>query len=109
MKNKIFLKQIKAMLLIMLLLQLGCSDIQEHKEAIEVKQENIKTDTITVKGMTCVGCEVSLEKSILKIKGITKAKASASQNNLFLQYDKTKTNKEEIVKAINHAGYTTKE
>ena len=70
-----------------------------------VKKSNIVTKTIGVKGMTCVGCEVTLEKSIKKVHGVVAVQASASDKNAVIQYDKTKTDEATVTKMIEKMGY----
>ena len=70
-----------------------------------VKKSNIVTKTIGVKGMTCVGCEVTLEKSIKKVHGVVAVQASASDKNAIIQYDKTKTDENTVTKMIEKMGY----
>jgi copper chaperone CopZ len=78
-------------------------------KTVYIKASNIKKETIPVAGMTCLGCEVTLEKGISKIKGVAKAKASSTNDNVVVEYDSTKTNKSAIVNAIKKAGYEAQE
>ena len=91
-------------LIVLLLAFLGCT--QEKKQKIvEVKASNIVQKRIGVEGMTCVGCEVTLEKALSKVEGVVKVKASAKHNEAYISYDKSKTDKEAIAKEIKEAGY----
>lgn len=74
-------------------------------KTVIVKKSNIVTKTIGVKGMTCVGCEVTLEKSIKKVHGVVAVKASASGKNAVIQYDKTKTDEAKVTQVIKEMGY----
>ena len=74
-------------------------------KTVIVKKSNIVTKTIGVKGMTCVGCEVTLEKSIKKVHGVVAVKASASGKNAVIQYDKTKTDEAKVTQVIKAMGY----
>ncbi len=86
------------------LIFIGC-DSTEKKQVI-VKQSDIVLKTIGIEGMTCVGCEVTLEDSISKIEGVVKVKASVASDSATVSYDKTKTNLAEITKTIKSEGYT---
>jgi len=86
----------------------GCSS-QENKKTVYVKASDIIKETILVDGMTCLGCEITLEKEILKVAGVTKAKASSSDDKVVVEFDKTKTDKDGIVNAIKNAGYKAQE
>jgi len=85
----------------------ACSS--QEKETIYINKSDVKSETISVNGMTCLGCEVTLEKSISKIEGIIKVKASVKNDNVVLEYDQTKTDREQIINAIQEAGYQAKE
>ncbi len=78
---------------------------QSRAQTIVVKTSNIEHKKISVLGMTCVGCEVTLESTLKKIVGIVNVKASHSDKVVVVDYDKTKTNMAEITHAINEAGY----
>jgi len=97
------------MIITLLLVGLSCSTsilAQEKSNTIVVKSSDVIQTKIGVKGMTCVGCEVSLERSISKVPGVVKAKASASNDTAVIEYDKTKTDVESIMKNIKKSGYT---
>ena len=85
----------------------ACSS--QEKETIYINKSDVKSETISVNGMTCLGCEVTLEKSISEIEGIIKVKASVKNDNVVLEYDQTKTDRGKIIKAIKEAGYQAKE
>ena len=86
----------------------GCS-AQENQKTEYIKASNIKKEIIPVDGMTCLGCEISLEKAILQEDGIAKVKASHTDKHVVIEYDKTKTDTSTLIKAIKNSGYTTKE
>ena len=61
--------------------------------------------TITVKGMTCAGCEFNVETGIKKLKGIIRAKADFKQEKVKVRFDKGRVKIEDIIRAINKTGY----
>lgn len=73
------------------LLFVACDAKNAKTEVITVKSSNLMKETVAVKGMTCVGCETRFEKSILKMKGVVKFKASSQNNTASLEFDKSKT------------------
>lgn len=94
------------LMLISIVLLSSCKSKKEQpKEKIFVKASNLVTKNIGVKGMTCVGCEVTLEGNLSKIKGVVKVKASASNDEAVITFDKTKTDELTIIKAIADSGY----
>jgi len=96
----------KSILLIFIIFNvlLSCNS-KSNKETVVVKQSDIVRTHIGVKGMTCVGCEVTLEHSLTKIIGVVNAKASANKNEAVIEFDQTKTNQQAIEKEISKVGY----
>jgi len=79
-----------------------------EKQVVVVHKKDVLKELIPIEGMTCVGCEVSLENAVLGIKGVTYIKASAKDNSAVVEFDKTKTDLEAIKKAIQTKGYIAK-
>lgn len=77
-----------------------------EKEIVIVNQSNIKTTEFKISGMTCAGCEEHVNHEVNKLSGIVSSKASYERGNAIIEFDKSKTNKSEIEKAINSTGYT---
>jgi len=82
----------------------SCSNNKSNK-AIIIKQQDIIQKKIGVNGMTCVGCEVTLEDNVKKIKGVVTVKASHTKNEAIIEFDSTKTNIIKISNEIRKAGY----
>ena len=78
---------------------------KEAPKVVMVKKSNVFKKVIEVEGMTCVGCEVTLEKSVKSLPGIISFKASAKDNNAKVEFDKSQTNIDEIMEAIGKTGY----
>lgn len=78
------------------------------KEVIYVKTENLQTASFDIKGMTCASCEEHINHSVNEIKGVTKVNSSYKQGKTTIEYDKTKTDLNEIKKAITKTGYSIK-
>ncbi len=81
------------------------SSDKKAKKVIVVKESDIVKKNISVNGMTCVGCEVTLEESISKIEGVVSVKASHKENKAIIEFDSTKTDIKTIKKTIKKAGY----
>lgn len=75
------------------------------KKVIVVKASNIVQKNVGVNGMTCVGCEVTLEENISKIEGVVSVKASHKENKVTIAFDSTKTAIKTIKKTIKELGY----
>jgi len=87
-----------------LLISCSTSDNKSKKEII-IKESDIVKESIAVNGMTCVGCEVTLEKNISKIIGVVRVKASHTDNEAIIEFDSTKTNVDAIINIIKDSGY----
>ena len=84
----------------------SCSSSDDKNEkVIVVKESDLVLESIGVDGMTCVGCEVTLEENISKIEGVVSVKASHSEKKATIEFDSTKTDIKTITKTIKESGY----
>lgn len=67
-----------------------------------------KTITIAVEGMTCTGCEGTVQENVAKIAGVTSVKASHLDSTAVVSFDSTQTNLTAIGDAVSEAGYVFK-
>ncbi|MHB8502020.1 MAG: heavy-metal-associated domain-containing protein [Candidatus Acidiferrales bacterium] len=58
---------------------------------------------LKVSGMTCGGCAGMVEKSMLKVEGVTTAKVDYKTGKAQVQFDSQRTTPEKIVAAFNQA------
>ena len=65
----------------------------------------MKTDKFDVRGMTCSACVSHVEKSVGKLDGVKAVQVSLLTNSMMVDFDETVLNKEEITRAVEHAGY----
>lgn len=77
-----------------------------EKEIIVVNKANIQVVNIEIDGMTCNSCEEHINHSVNKLEGILKIESSYQNGNSLIEFDKSKTNIEEIEQAVNSTGYT---
>lgn len=61
---------------------------------------------LEIKGMTCVSCEMRIEKELNKIEGIKAVKAVYSQSKLSVTFDKDKISLDRIIHAVEELDYT---
>ena len=61
---------------------------------------------LTIEGMSCQHCVMSVKKAVENITGVTSAEISIG--NAKVTFDGSKTNRNEIAKAIEDAGYKVK-
>ncbi len=60
---------------------------------------------IPVQGMECASCVQRIEKSLLQIKGVTKAVANVALGKTLVEYIPSETGLDEIKRGIESAGY----
>jgi copper chaperone CopZ len=72
---------------------------------IELSQDNLETAKFNIIGMTCTGCEEHITHAVNILDGIQSVDANYGKGHASVQFDKTKTNKDQIIKAINATGY----
>jgi mercuric ion transport protein len=72
-----------------------------------VPQANLQQAKLEIKGMTCAGCESSVNHALFSKKGVVETKASYQAGMAKVMYDPTLTNPEVLKKAIEEeVGYT---
>lgn len=69
-----------------------------------VERINIKKIILKIEGMTCSACSSSLEKSLLKLDGITKVKVSLKDKTATI-YSSVSIPEEDIIDTINKLDY----
>lgn len=73
-------------------------DLQMEASVIEV----------SIGGMTCTGCEQTIQASVGKLDGIKSIKASHTAANALIEYYPSLVDSLKIKEAINGSGYTVK-
>ena len=104
MKIKNILFVLLAIISVSVLTSCSSSD-KKPKKVIVIKESDIVRENIGVNGMTCVGCEVTLEDNISKIEGVVSVKASHTNKDAIIEFDSTKTDINTITKTIRESGY----
>jgi copper chaperone CopZ len=87
----------------------GCSGKSTSTDAAKtsVAVAN-KTATLAIEGMTCTGCENTIQEAVTKVAGVTAIKASHLDSTAVVSFDSTKTSIAAIGDAIKEAGYEFK-
>lgn len=78
----------------------GCCSIKKHKEEKIVK-------TISIEGMQCNHCKMTVEKVLGAIDGVTKVDVSLENKNAVIESNKEIAN-DTIKKVIEEAGFEVK-
>ena len=65
----------------------------------------MRKTTISIMGMHCASCAVRIEGILRKGKGVISANVNYATGKASVEYDEKKTNEEELVNAVERAGY----
>lgn len=64
-----------------------------------------QTVTLSVPGMTCAACPITVRKALSKVDGVEKVVVSFEKKQAVVTYDDAKTNVGALTKATENAGY----
>jgi periplasmic mercuric ion binding protein len=73
-----------------------------------VKKGN-KTVQLKITGMTCAGCSDHVTQTLESVKGVSKVDLEYPGDVATVEYDATKTNKEELIAAVEKINYNAEE
>jgi periplasmic mercuric ion binding protein len=68
----------------------------------------VKTVTLSVPGMTCGLCPITIKKAVSRVAGVTKVEASYDTKQAVVTFDDAKTTVEALTKATADAGFPSK-
>jgi periplasmic mercuric ion binding protein len=64
-----------------------------------------RTVTLSVPGMTCVTCPMTVKKALTRVVGVKQAEVSFEKREAVVTFDDAKTNVAVLTKATKNAGY----
>ena len=64
-----------------------------------------KTVTLSVPGMTCAACPITVKKALTKVDGVQKVEVSYQKREAVVTFDDSKTRVEALTQATENAGY----
>ena len=64
-----------------------------------------KTVTLSVPGMTCWACPITIKKTLTDVDGVTDAEVSFDMKKAVVTFDDTKTSVSALIEATTNAGY----
>ena len=64
-----------------------------------------KTMTLSVPGMTCSACPITVKKALQKVQGVEKVTATFEPKEAVVTFDDSKTTLEQLREATANAGY----
>ena len=65
----------------------------------------VQTISFQIEGMTCSGCEAHVKHAAAEVDGVIETVASHADGTAKVEFDASKTNKEDIIAAIKTTGY----
>lgn len=64
-----------------------------------------QTVTLSVPGMTCAGCPITVKQAISKVEGVNKTSVSYEKREAIVTFDDAKTSVQKLTQATTNAGY----
>ncbi len=69
----------------------------------------IETVTLSVPGMTCAACPITVKKALTRVEGVSRVDVSFDKREAVVTFDDAKTNVDALRKATADAGYPSKQ
>jgi len=83
----------------------GCTGKSTSTENSAEAAVTTQTATLEINGMTCTGCENTVQEAVTKIPGIISVKASHLDSTAVVSFDPAKTSIAAIGDVVTEAGY----
>lgn len=64
-----------------------------------------QTVTLSVPGMTCSTCPITVKQALSRVAGVQKTEVSSEKKEAVVTFDDAKTNVQALAKATTDAGY----
>ena len=64
-----------------------------------------KTVTLSVTGMTCAACPITIKKALNKVEGVENIEVNLEKKEAMVTFDDAKTMVEALLEATKNAGY----
>ena len=81
------------------------SSDSSEKEEKQVEVKSNKTIALQVEGMTCEGCEKTIEGNVKGLEGVASVKADHKKGMTTVEFDSTMVDRARFVTTINSTGY----
>ena len=72
---------------------------------IAIAGDNADHATFSISGMTCGGCEASVERALGALAGVVGVQASHERNSVTVELEDGATSREQLARAIEDAGF----
>lgn len=77
-----------------------------NRDASKVEAASLKSVEVSIAGMTCTGCEQTIQTNVMKVEGIRSVKADFKEGRAIVQYDPGLADTSKIRTAITQKGYS---
>ena len=64
-----------------------------------------QTVTLSVPGMTCAACPITVKKALSKVEGVSQVNVTFEKREAVVTFDDAKANTQKLTKATEDAGY----
>lgn len=64
-----------------------------------------QTVTLSVPGMTCAACPITVKKALSKVEGVSQVNVTFEKREAVVTFDDAKTSVQKLTKATEDAGY----
>jgi periplasmic mercuric ion binding protein len=64
-----------------------------------------QTVTLSVPGMTCAACPITVKKALTRVEGVTKADVSYEKRQAIVTFDDSRASVQKLTKASADAGF----
>ena len=65
----------------------------------------VQTVTLSVPGMTCAACPITVKKALTKVEGVNQVDVSFDKREAVVTFDDAKTTIQKLTEATTNAGY----
>ena len=102
--KKIFISL--SMLLMLGILISACETSGSEKAGEEQPEKEISKVDFEVTGMTCAECASTIDQTLTSVYGVESANISLENEHAVVTFDASKTNVDDMKKAVKNAGYS---
>ena len=67
----------------------------------------VQTVTLSVPGMTCAACPITVKKALSKVEGVNQVDVSFDKREAVVTFDDAKTTIQKLTEATTNAGYSS--
>lgn len=75
---------------------------------VQANNTQLKETTLTVLGMSCNHCKMTVESALNKTPGVNEATVDLAAKNVTIHYDPSAASEDQLANIIEKAGYEVK-